>query len=308
MHNAVVFGASGFIGTHLVNRLAMSGVKTVAVMRKPPNSDKANQFAQPNIEIKIGDITDDSFLANILAKDQYVFNLATPSTPYTSANAPVVEIEEHILPQVKMLLMASKIGVAKMIYFSSGGGIYGKDVQSPISEHEVISPSSPHAIAKAAIEFYMQYFGSKYNIPQLIYRLSNPYGPGQVQKLGFGLIPTLFSHCLDNIPPQLYGEGNSIRDFIYIDDLIDAIMCSYDKKNQHVVYNVGSGMGTKTIEVWKIIKQLTNSSVEPQLLPKREFDVDKYILDVSRFSNEFGWNQKTSLVDGLTMTWNSLHS
>jgi dTDP-D-glucose 4,6-dehydratase len=133
-------------------------------------------------------------------------------------------------------IVPDKKKVKKIIFASSGGGVYGNTQKMPISETRHLQPSSPYGIGKATIEYFLSYICSQNQTPFVIYRISNPYGPKQIPKTGFGLIPTLFTKILSNEPPVLFDDGNAVRDFIYIDDLIEAITISFYKKNKNTIY------------------------------------------------------------------------
>ena len=302
MHNIVILGASSFIGRQLLQRLSSDKYTVTAFIKNTSLRTSDSLFANQNISTITGDYQDPSVLKNLFHKGDIVFNLISSSTPNSSAQQPVDEVTNHIDPQVRLIETACKANIAKLIFFSSGGGIYGNDTTNKRTETDAIHPSSPHSIAKATIEYYQNYFCKKYGVPSLIYRLSNPYGPGQVQKPGFGLIPTLFEHAINNTSPRLYDNGLAVRDFIYIDDLLDAIMCSYDKNNEFETYNIGSGVGTQIKQVWELIKQITQSETQPIYLPKREFDIHSNVLDIQRFAGEFGWEPKIQLIEGLKKT------
>ena len=308
MKNITVLGASGFIGSHLVDRLIDNGYFVKILIRRPLAELNIRNIKNHRLKIYNGEIENIDLLTTIISKDDIVFDLASPSTPYSSSQFPVTEISDHIIPHVSLLQRIYEIVIKKFIFISSGGGLYGGNYKRSIKETDIVQPMSPHAIGKATIEYYMNYFSHKYNIPQLIFRVSNPYGPGQVQKNGFGLIPTLFSCIRDNVQPILYDNGEAIRDFIYIDDLIDAMISSFDKINLYHTYNIGSGRGTKINEAWSVIKKLTKSDIFPILAPKRDFDINRYVLNVDKFSTEFQWISSTTLSDGLKNTWEWINS
>ena len=142
-----------------------------------------------------------------------------------------------------------------------------------------------------------------YGIPYIIYRLSNPYGPRQVSERGFGIVPTLFSQIIKNTPPTLFDNGNLVRDFIFIDDLVEGIIKSFDNKNKFNLYNVGSNQGTTIKDLWELIKKITGTNIKPNYQPKRPFDIQSIILDTKRFEKEYNWKPKVSLNKGLLKEW-----
>lgn len=297
MSKVVLIGGSGFIGSHVANALAEEHTVTVI------GRSKKKPVLHPNVSYVRGDFTDASFLDTVITADQIVCNFVTSSVPFTSSTSPTQEIREHIEPHVLFTEYLCKKKVQKIVFASSGGGIYGLHPRLPIPEQTRIDPVSPHAIAKITIEYYLSYFAKMYHIPYLIYRISNPYGEGQAQKKGFGLIPTLFNHCIQNTSPTLYNKGRNIKDYIYIQDLARAIALSLHKENNAPVYNIGSGGGSSVLEIWQHIRDITGTDLEPVLKEKRLIDAEHIVLDNSLFREEYDWEPTTSLKEGLQKTW-----
>jgi len=303
-NNCIVIGGSGFIGNHLARKLLNQYYPVTIFSRSDSQQNTNLSDIISKISYIKGDIIDSKLLGSIITSDSYIFDLATSSVPASSSAQTFDEIQSH----VNLIQFCCQKKVKKIIFASSGGGVYGHKKVMPISEFQHLQPSSPHAIGKCTIEYFLDYYCTQKQIPFVIYRISNPYGPGQTPKTGFGLIPTLFANVLSGTPPTLYDKGQAVRDFIYIDDLIEAITISFSKNNKYNFYNIGSGIGTKIINIWSAIKTITDSKLEPQLLPKRIFDVKKSILDIKRFNQEYNWKPNTKLHKGLNQTWDWVHS
>lgn len=306
-NRCVIFGGGGFIGSYLTEALVKN--YDVVVYCRGSKKDYLNLSSVLNkITFIKGDLENVDLIKEIIKPGDYVFNLISSSLPITSMHKPVDEIKHHILLHVLFAQTVFRIGIKKYIFASSGGGIYGKKVAFPISESTLIQPMSPHAIAKATIEFYLNYFSKIYNIPHLIYRIGNPYGARQVRQRGFGIITTLISNIKKNSSPSLFNRGRIIRDFIYIDDLIEAMKISFHKNTKYSFYNIGSGKGTSINTIWKILKKLSNTKIRQTYGVVRPIDVDKVVLDVKRFSQEFHWKAKISIEEGLKKTLFNLRS
>lgn len=292
----VLIGGSGFIGLHLARALDKAGYKTIVCGR---NNKEARKILPESIECIDIDIQNAASYKNVLQEKDYVFDLAAPSEPYSSMLHPNNEVKNHILPHMQLIEFACQKKVKKYIFFSSGGGVYGKKPTIPVSEKAILDPVSPYTISKVTLEFFLAYCARVSKTNYLIYRLSNPYGPGQKKKPGFGVIPTLFDHIKKNTVPTLYSHGNLMRDFIYIDDAVDAILRSFNVKTEYKIYNLGSGKGTKIKDIWRTIRKLTNTKMKAHYEEKRPIDVEAIILDISRFKKEFKWKPKTLIEDGL---------
>ncbi len=303
----ILFGGGGFIGSYLTEGLINNNYD-VLVYARGSNKDYSNLVNVINkITFVKGHINNIKLIKKIVKQNDFVFDLVSSSLPITSMNKPVGEIKYHIYSHVLLAQTTYKLGIEKYIFASSGGGIYGQQKNFPIPESTPILPSSPHAIAKASIEFYLNYFSKIYNIPNLIYRISNPYGARQSTPTGFGIISTIINDLRNNSPPRLFNKGKIIRDFIYIDDLINAMVISFDKKTKYDLYNIGSGQGTSINTVWNILNNLLEGKIKPTYGQKRVIDVDKIILDISRFSKEFRWKPKFDVNMGLKKTLSLLH-
>lgn len=303
----VVFGGGGFIGSHLTEALVAKNYD-VLVYARGSNKDFQNLNDVLNkITFVKGDLQNINLIKKIIRPEDFVFNLISSSVPVSSMNKPVDEVRYHIFQHVLLAQTIFKIGIQKYIFASSGGGVYGQKRKLPISETASPSPSSPHAIAKASIEYFTTYFSRLYSKPCLIFRISNPYGKRQAVQKGFGIVPTIITHIKNRTSPILFNNGSIIRDFIYIDDLIDAITLSFDKKTKYNLYNIGTGKGTTIKKIWTILKRLLEVKLEPIYAEKRPIDADKVILDISRFSREFNWKPKFDINTGLKKTIANLY-
>lgn len=291
----VVFGASGFIGRYLVNELTKNSFPVLAVSRdKQKLKTIFNQDAS-NLEFVESDFFKVKESSNLLKKDDIVFDLVTTSVPASSVNNPIKEIEENVLPHINFFLEACKRKVNKIIFTSSGGSIYGDIIDKPFKETDLPKPQSPHAIAKLTVEQYLNYLCRENGVDFTIFRISNPFGNQQKRFEDFGVIPTFLEHIKIHKAPILYNQGNLIRDFIHVQDVVEAMVLSLNKTNKFNVYNIGSGIGISIKEVWKILREANKSDLEAILGKDRGFDVKKVVLDISRFSKEFNWQPKIDI-------------
>ena len=228
----IIFGGGGFIGSHLVKSLVNKGYSIYVFTLGSKHEQNNLKNVIKHINLIKGDFNDANSLRKFIKPGDIIFDLVAFSVPSSSFASPVDEINKHIYPHVNLFEVAFQKKVKKIIFLSSGGGVYGEKKIMPISELSLTKPISPHSIAKLTIEYYLQYFSRLYRIPILIYRVSNAYGPRQIPKDGFGIIPAMFFNILRKKRPILFDHGKIIRDFIYIDDLTEAIAMSFDKKNK----------------------------------------------------------------------------
>lgn len=301
----IIFGGGGFIGSHLTEKLVEKNFSVIVFARGSKKDYENLDRVIGKIDFIKGDFNNIKLISKVINPNDIVFDLIASSVPFSSMQMPGEEINNHISSHFRLIQLACQKKAKKIIFFSSGGGVYGQKSKIPISEEKFLQPVSPHAISKTTIEYFLNYFSKVYDIPYIIYRLSNPYGSRQIPKKGFGVIPTLFSHILRNESPTLFDNGKLIRDFIYIDDVINAILASFNKKTKHHVYNIGSGKGITIQALWEEIKKITKTNLNPIFMKKRPIDTDVVVLSIKRFRKEFDWKPKTELSVGLKKTWSA---
>jgi UDP-glucose 4-epimerase len=206
-----------------------------------------------------------------------------------------------------MMEIALKHGVKKIIFPSTGGTIYGNAKNIPISENAPTNPLNPYAISKLTIEKYLHYFYTQYGMDYLVLRYSNPYGERQNPRGNQGVIPIFLNKIRYNEAPVIYGDGNSVRDYIYIDDVIEATISLLGRGSHEKLYNIGSGTGTSLNQLLKITSEVTGKPVSPIYKEDGGRYIKKVILDISKIQQETGWQLKTDISKGITRTWEWLN-
>ena len=307
MKKCIVFGGSGFIGSHLAEGLVRKGYNvTVFDNFKSGTMNLENIINE--IEIIQGDFFNESEVNNALKDVDYVFHYISTTTPATAIKDPIYEIESNIIGSVKLFQNSIENNVKKIIYPSSGGTIYGNKTINLSRESDPINPVNPYAISKLTIEKYLYYFNYLYGLDYTILRYSNPYGERQNPFGKQGVIPIFLNKIKYGEKPVIYGDGSMIRDYIYIKDLIDATLAVFEKETSEKIFNVGSGMGTSLNELIDIISEVTGKKIIPTYVEDCSTYVPKIILDISKIQNEVGWEQSTQLRAGIEKTWEWLKS
>ena len=307
MKKCIVFGGSGFIGSHLAEGLVRKGYNvTVFDNFKSGTMNLENIINE--IEIIQGDFFNESEVNNALKNVDYVFHYISTTTPATAIKDPIFEIESNIIGSVKLFQNSIENNVKKIIYPSSGGTIYGNKTINLSRESDPINPVNPYAISKLTIEKYLYYFNYLYGLDYTILRYSNPYGERQNPFGKQGVIPIFLNKIKYGEKPVIYGDGSMIRDYIYIKDLIDATLAVFEKETSEKIFNVGSGMGTSLNELIDIISEVTGKKIMPTYVEDCNTYVPKIILDISKIQNEVGWEQSTQLRAGIEKTWEWLKS
>lgn len=302
MIKTCVIGGTGFIGRHMVDLLVKKGRSVTVIGRKHPElvnfSKDVIYFAH--------DYGDTFFLEKVLSNTEEIICLAYTTNPKTSSDNPSGDITTNLSPMVNLLGVASELNLKKFILISSGGAIYGQAQSIPIPENHPTNPISSYGITKLAIEKYALMFHQTKNLPLIIIRPSNCYGPGQVPFTGQGFVGTAIASILTSSKIQLFGQNKVIRDHLYISDAAQGIFLAMTKGKIGSCYNMGTGIGTTNREILEFLKPMAKShglNVKSSFLPKRFFDVEKNVLDSSKMTRETSWQPNVSLDKGLIKTW-----
>lgn len=300
----VLLGGTGFIGEHFA-RLFRSSAEIVAISRsKPPAAN-----VMDGVSYIQGDCASQEFLRQVIQPGDSVVYLAYNSVPKTSFDDPLRDIQENLPLAISLLTVLRDVSVKRLLYLSSGGTVYGpSEMNAPIAEDHPTHPISPYGITKLAVEKYCRMYARMFNIPVVIARPSNPYGPGQVPYRGQGFIATAAAKILQGEEIPVFGEHGTVRDYLYVEDLCSAMKVLLDEESASgAIFNIGSGIGMNNFEVLKAVSRAAGipmTDVKLSFLPARRFDVSYNVLDTRRLET-LGWRCTTSPEQGLpeTIEW-----
>lgn len=300
--SAIIFGGSGFIGSHLAERLVRDGyeVKIFDSFKKgTPNIDAIIN----DVEIIRGDFLIKEDLYRALKDVDYLFHYISTTTPVTAVKNPVFDVETNIIGSIQLFQAAVESNVEKIIYPSSGGTIYGQVDEDRIKETNPLNPVNPYAISKLAIEKYLGYFKYAHGMDYCILRYSNPYGERQNPLGNQGVIPIFLSKIKHQEQPVIYGDGSAIRDYIYIQDAIDATMEVLNSGTRDTIFNIGSGQETTLNQLVDIMGDITGRQIQPAYVDSSGIYLPKIVLDISHIQKETGWCPKIDISEGIRRTW-----
>lgn len=300
MKKVLVIGGNSFVGKALAEKLSQENIPTQALCRTYKGAKKI-----PGVEYIEGDLRDSKLIATLLADCGTVIHLASDSNPGSSALKPIMEGKSNLIPTLGLLEALQFNPEVRLIYLSTGGAIYGNTGYEEIPETAALHPRSYYGAGKAATEMFIRALCSQVNNEAIILRPSNFFGPGQPFKPGFGIIPTIFKHLIDGTPFTLWGDGNSIRDYLYIDDFIDLLYLLVSCKLQKgtLCYNVGTGIGTSINQLINFTEEVSGRRLKRIYQPARDIDTKKVVLDCSRVRDHYEWIPKISLKTGIESTW-----
>lgn len=300
----LVVGASGFIGTRLVRALHSAEFSIVAVSAHPGATFPADveHIAYP--------LDTAREYSPILAGCRSVVWLASTSTPGSSAGNPLKELEENLRPFFVFLNGLQQQPQCELLYISTGGAIYG-DVPGGLAAEDLrLAPKSYYSAGKAAVEHFISACCHQYGCRATILRPSNVYGRGQPYREGFGIIPAAFDALAHDHVFTIWGNGETIRDYLNIDDFISLCVkvLSRGMPAGANTFNAASGQGLTVNELLSAIERVTGKALRRNYLPLRSVDVSRVVLDDRKTREAFDWQPSVGIEDGLAKAWQWFNS
>jgi UDP-glucose 4-epimerase len=295
----LVTGGAGFIGSHLVDRLIQEGNEVVVIddlsTGKGKQVNKKAQLYKMDIRSKR--------VERVFRKERPVVmvHLAAQMNVRYSTEAPGFDADVNILGTLNLLEHAVKQGVRKVSFASSGGAVYGEQEVFPAAESHRTDPLSPYGISKLAGEKYLAYYANAMGLRSAILRFANVYGPRQEPEGEAGVIAIFAKRMLEGGQPIINGTGKQTRDFVYVDDVVEALMVTLGEDIQGT-FNVGTGRETTVNECYTIIKELTKSTCKDLFGAAKKGEQLRSVVDVRKLNEQFDWEPRVSLPDGLKMT------
>ena len=295
----LVTGGAGFIGSHLVDRLIQEGNEVIVVDNlstgKRKNINKKAQFYKMDIQSKR--------IERVFRNERplIVVHLAAQMSVRHSTDDPGFDAQVNILGTINVLEHAVRQGVRKVTFASSGGVVYGEQEIFPASESHRTEPLSPYGISKLAGEKYLAYYANATGLRYVALRFANVYGPRQDSEGEAGVVAIFSKQMLDGGQPIVNGTGKQTRDFIYVDDAVEAILVTLGEDVQGI-FNVGTGQETTINECYGIIKSLTKCQCKELYGAAKKGEQFRSVLDVTKLREVFGWDPQVTLQDGLTRT------
>lgn len=294
----LVLGAGGFIGGHLCRALVLAGASVNGFGRRP-----AFPEALPPMRFTPGEFTDRAAVAAAVEGIEIVFHLLGGINPEVSNQDPIGDLQGNAAASLQLLECCRAAGVRRIVFASSGGTVYGVPRAVPVDELAPTEPISAYGINKLMVEKYLQLYARLGGPRALSLRIANPYGPFQSPFRRQGLVAALIETVLAGRPVEIWGDGQVVRDFLYVQDLAEAMLaaCRYD--GPETVLNVGSGVGRSVLEVTASICDILGRPPATVIhQPARQVDVPANVLDVTRIERALGWSPRTDWTEGVQRT------
>jgi UDP-glucose 4-epimerase len=298
---ALVTGGAGFIGSHLVDALLAGGWEVDVV--DDLSSGQAGNVAAP-ARLHTLDITDRAALhaAAERAAPTAIFHLAAQASVTASVADPNRDCEVNVQGTLNVVDVAGRLG-APVAFTSTGGALYGDAAPMPTTEERIPEPLSPYGASKWAAEAYLNTWSLSGDVPHAVCRLGNVYGPRQSPHGEAGVV-AIFSHRLHTgQAPTLYGQGTPTRDYVYVEDVVRALLAASGRRG---TFNVATGLQTDVTSVWRTLCAVAGSTLEPQLAELRPGELQHSCLDISRARRELGWRPQVAIEEGLRRTYAAL--
>ena len=292
-----VLGGGGFIGTNLCRRLKAAGADVRAIGRSLAFPD-----AMDGVPWTQADFDDTASLAAAIAGADTVVHLISTTTPASSNVDMAQDVAANLLPTLALLDKCLELGIRRVVFLSSGGTVYGIPKSTPIPETAATDPISSYGVVRLTIEKYLGLYRHLHGLDSIVLRVANPYGPYQRLRGHQGLVPAFLERILNDEPIEIWGDGETVRDYVFVEDVAEAIQLAIGYEGREKLFNIGSGHGRTVNEVAQSLRDVLGLPVRTDYRQARPVDVPRNILDISRADATLDWRPRVSWEEGLRRT------
>jgi UDP-glucose 4-epimerase len=307
----LITGGLGMIGSTIARKLTAFGahVTIMDACIEPYGSNFFNIDEIKNvITLNISDIRDKESIKVLVQGKDIVFNLAAQVSHNDSIEQPFLDADINYIGHLNVLEALRKYNPDAAILFSGSRLQFGRNEKVPVGENHPLKPRTPYALNKTAAENSYLFYHEMYGIKCVVFRIANPYGPrSQMKHSKYSIINWFLRLIMENQSVKIFGQGNQIRDYIYVDDLADAFIAASVTDNCYgQVFNIGSGKGTKFGEMVETIVQIVgNGEIERVPWPDDYVNIETgdYITDITKICSFTDWRPTVSLREGIELTY-----
>ncbi|AKK30895.1 NAD-dependent epimerase/dehydratase family protein [Mycobacterium sp. EPa45] len=301
----LVTGAAGFIGSTLVDRLLADGHTVVGLddLSRGRIENLAAAGADGRFEFVEADIADADLIGLFEKhKPEVVHHLAAQIDVRRSVEEPEFDAAINVIGTVRLAEAARRTGVRKVVHTSSGGSIYGAPTNFPVNETTPVDPASPYAASKVAGEIYLNTFRHLYGVDCSFIAPSNVYGPRQDPHGEAGVVAIFANAMLAGQPTRVYGDGSNTRDYVFVDDVVDAFVRASGAGGCGQRFNIGTGVETSDRQLHSVVAKVVGVADDPEFAPARLGDLKRSCLDVRKAEMVLGWHPQVRLEEGIART------
>lgn len=288
-----ILGASGFIGKHVTRRLISEGLYCVGIDKNPIG------IRSSLLDSIACDFSDLETIVPAINQCDVLIHAISTTVPATSVRNRIYDIESNLINTVKLIEKFSKTKKLRVIFLSSGGTVYGEQKRFPVNESMSTNPVCSYGIVKLAIEKYLMEFDRDGLIDALILRISNPYGTGVDISKGQGVVPTFVDAMIEGRKIRVAGNGEVLKDYIYIDDLVEAIYRAISYTGLEKIINISTSVGTSLNQLIETIHHFLAIDYEIEFIEKSIYDCGHNILDSSLAEVSMSWKANTDIKTGI---------
>ncbi len=296
----LVTGGAGFIGSNVADRFGERGHQ-VAVLDDLSTGRREN--LPPAARFFEADLRDAAAVEAAVAafEPEIVSHHAAQIDVRRSVQEPVFDAHTNVLGGIGLLEACVRHGVRKVIYASTGGALYGEGRQLPATEEHPIHPESPYGISKYALEHYLYFYRLVHRLDSTVLRYPNVFGPRQNPHGEAGVNAIFIGLMIEGKRPTIFGDGEQLRDYVYVDDVVRANELALEKGSGETV-NIGWGRGVSVNEIVRTLKKLLAFEGDPIYADPRPGEIQRIYLDASRAKRVLGWEPKVTFEEGLART------
>jgi UDP-glucose 4-epimerase len=303
---AMVTGGAGFIGSTLVDRLLAEDwrVDVVDDLSTGTLGNLADARSMPGHRFSFHrlDVASPAMVELVAhRRPDIIFHLAAQIDVRVSVARPVQDAIVNIIGSLNVFEGALTAGVSKIVFAGSGGTLYGATDEVPVREGHAQRPESPYGVSKKAVVDYLHYYRAARGLESTTLALANVYGPRQAAHGEAGVIAIFAGKLLHHDRPVIYGDGKQTRDFVYVDDVVDAFVRSADKGGG-LLMNIGTGVETSVQQLFDVMARLTGFKQPARYQPPRPGEIERSALDPARAAIHLGWKPWTNLEEGVART------
>jgi UDP-glucose 4-epimerase len=295
----LVTGGAGFIGSRVATRLIKDGHK-VAIVDNLATGNAKNVPAEATFyQMSIGDAK----LNDVFAKEKFdiVIHHAAQIDVRKSVEDPVYDATVNVLGSLNLLNCIRDNGVKKMVYASTGGAVYGEPQYLPCDENHPVKPLCPYGITKHTVEHYIELYHMLYGLNYTILRYPNVYGHFQNPYGEAGVNAIFIGMMIQGITPTIFGDGSQTRDFVFVDDVVEANMLAM-KTEKMGIFNLGWAKPISVNDIYHLLQKITGFPNPPIYAPERPGEVNQIYLSADKIKKELGWEPKVDFEEGLRIT------